>query len=143
MTAPKGIILIADDNSNDVRLIEIALKMLGVTNPVRVTSDGREAIAYLTGEGDFADRARYPLPFILMLDWTFLIRSGLDVLTAVRDKYKVGKLCIVVMTSSLDPVNRESALRAGADLFLQKPNGSFLDCMRAIIEFWQRCETPV
>jgi CheY-like chemotaxis protein len=68
MTAPKGIILIADDNSNDVRLIEIALKMLGVTNPVRVTSDGREAIAYLTGEGDFADRARYPLPFILMLN---------------------------------------------------------------------------
>ena len=60
-----------------MRLIEIAFTMLGIPNPIRVTSDGDDAIAYLRGEGDYADRTRYPLPFIVILDWTFLLRSGL------------------------------------------------------------------
>jgi CheY-like chemotaxis protein len=142
MDSPAGTILIADDDPNDVQLIEIAFKMLGVTNPVRVTHDGRDAITYLNGEREYADRSRHPLPFVVILDWTFLLRSGLEVLTAVRKSDRIGKLCVVVLTSSPDPGSRESALRAGADLFLQKPNGSFVDCVRKIVEFWHRCETP-
>jgi CheY-like chemotaxis protein len=142
MQVPSGIIMIADDDPNDVQLLEIAFKMVGVPNPIRVVQDGRETLAYLTGEGEYADRDRFPLPFVVILDWTFLLRSGMEVLSAVRKSDKIGNLCIVVLTSSVDPTNRESALRAGADLFLQKPSGSFLDCVRAIIEFWERCETP-
>src|SRR4051812_11022185 len=103
MEAPMGTILIADDDPNDVGLIDIAFKMLGVTNPVRTVHDGREAMAYLNGEGEYADRSRYPLPFIVILDWTFLLRSGLEVLTEIRKSDRIGKLCVVVLTSSPDP----------------------------------------
>jgi CheY-like chemotaxis protein len=142
MEAPSGTILIADDDANDVRLIEIAFAMLGIPNPIRVASDGNDAIAYLRGEGDYVDRHRHPLPFVVILDWTFLLHSGLEVLKAVRNSDKLGKLCVVVLTSSPDPGSREAALQAGADLFLKKPNGGFVECVREIIQFWQHCETP-
>jgi CheY-like chemotaxis protein len=142
MESTIGTILIADDNLNDVQLIEIAFKTLGVPNPIRVAADGKDAIAYLHGEGEYADRSQYPLPFIVILDWTFLLRSGLEVLRSVRNSENLGKLCIVVMTSSPDPQSRETAIRAGADLFLQKPTGGFVECMRQIIEFWHHCEMP-
>jgi CheY-like chemotaxis protein len=142
MEAPIGTILIADDDANDVRLIEIAFSMLGIPNPIRVTPDGNDAIAYLRGEGDYVDRNQFPLPFVVILDWTFLLRSGLEVLKAIRDSVQLRKLCVVVLTSSPDPSNREAALQAGADLFLKKPTGGFVECVREIIEFWRRCETP-
>jgi CheY-like chemotaxis protein len=129
--------------SPSISFNNLAFKMLGVPNPVEVIHDGRGAIAYLNGEGEYADRSRHPLPFVVILDWTFLLRSGLEVLTTIRNSDKIGKLCVVVLTSSPDSDSRESALRAGADLFLQKPIGSFVDCVREIIEFWQRFEPPV
>ena len=49
-------ILVVDDDENDRLLIERALRAAGVTAPIYLASDGAEAIAYMMGEGKFAQR---------------------------------------------------------------------------------------
>ena len=61
-------ILLIDDEENDVTFTTIALEKAGVTCPVHVAKNGREALDYLSGHGKFADRDRYPLPYLVLLD---------------------------------------------------------------------------
>jgi CheY-like chemotaxis protein len=139
MTQSNRTILIADDDPDDVLLIQLALKKMGMTNPVQVVNDGHEAFAYLHGEGEYKDRDRYPLPFIVILDWKLLLITGLEILLAVRSQAVLKKLCIVVFTSSLNPRDRKDAFDAGADLFIEKPIGDFLSAMQEIVEFAKQC----
>jgi len=49
-------ILVVEDDPNDCFLIERAFREIGVTSPIHVVHDGSEAIAYMSGEGKYADR---------------------------------------------------------------------------------------
>jgi CheY-like chemotaxis protein len=61
-------ILYAEDDPNDVVLLQHAFRAAEISNPLHVAKDGQEAIDYLAGAGEFADRARYPLPCLLIMD---------------------------------------------------------------------------
>ena len=54
-------ILIAEDADDDVLIVLEALKKAGATNPVLTVNDGDLAVAYLKGEGIYANREKYPL----------------------------------------------------------------------------------
>jgi CheY-like chemotaxis protein len=142
MSAPIETILIVDDDANDVELLRHAFQKLGNANPVHVCEDGASALDYLDGKGHYADREKFPLPFIVILDWKLLRVSGLDVLRKIRGRQEIGKLCVVVLSGSESPADREAALQAGADLFLRKAGGQFLEVVTTILQFWARCETP-
>ncbi|HWN95910.1 MAG TPA: hypothetical protein VNT99_12815, partial [Methylomirabilota bacterium] len=55
-------IMVVDDDPNDLIFIERAFRAIGVKDPIHVVNDGLEAIAYMMGEGKFADRDVYALP---------------------------------------------------------------------------------
>jgi len=61
-------ILQVEDDPNDVFLLQHAMKRVGITNPVQIARDGQEAIDYLQGAGKFADRDKFPLPCLVLLD---------------------------------------------------------------------------
>ena len=61
-------ILYADDDENDVFFLERALTVAEITNPLQVVGSGEEVMDYLSGQGIYADRARFPLPFWLFLE---------------------------------------------------------------------------
>src|SRR5688572_770867 len=73
-------ILVADDDAEDAGAILCVLQKAGLANPVVTVRDGEEAVAYLKGEGQFADRERFPLPGVLFLDLRMPRRNGLEVL---------------------------------------------------------------
>lgn len=135
-------ILIVDDDVNDVELMRHAFEQVGNNNPVHVCADGDSALDYLDGKGAFADRHKYPLPFIVILDGKLFGRSGVEVLTKIRNRQRMAKLCVVVLSGSEYPRDHDAALKAGADLFLRKPAGQFVDVVKTIMEFWEHCETP-
>ena len=79
-------ILQVEDDPNDVFFLQHAMKKAGVANPVQVATDGQQAIDYLRGVGKFADRKKFPLPCLILLDLKLPHVMGLDVLKWIRQQ---------------------------------------------------------
>ncbi|MDB6124310.1 MAG: response regulator receiver protein [Pedosphaera sp.] len=113
-------ILIAEDDENDIVLMQHLFKTCKVLNPIQVVSDGEEAIAYLSGEGAFADRSRHPVPALFLLDLKMIKKGGLEVLewlqTQPRPAYPV-----IILTGMQDLSQMKEAYKLGAHSFLMKP----------------------
>jgi CheY-like chemotaxis protein len=112
-------ILVVDDNEDDVILLKHALQGAGVLNPLQTLNNGSDAIAYLQGEGRFADRAQFPYPAFLMLDLHLPLQSGFDVLDWLR-RNPQANLKAVVCTGTATPAEVEKAYKLGAEEVLQK-----------------------
>jgi CheY-like chemotaxis protein len=130
-------ILQVEDDPNDVFLLQHAMKKVGVANPIRVASDGQQAIDYVQGVGKFADREKFPLPCLVLLDLKLPYLMGLDVLEAIR-KHHGPALVVVMLTASGEEADIAAAYRLGANAFLTKPSeASKLELMvKAIKDFW-------
>jgi CheY-like chemotaxis protein len=114
-------ILLAEDNDDDVSLTRRAFERAGVLNPLHVVSDGEQAIAYLKGEGLYSNRAEYPVPNLLLLDLRMPKKDGFEVLRWLRGEPGLRCLRVVVLTSSADVRDVNSAFSLGADAFIIKP----------------------
>lgn len=114
-------ILLVEDDANDVVLVKRAFKQAKVANPLQVARDGEEAVAYLAGAGEFADRERFPLPAIILLDLKMPRKSGLEVLEWLRAQPGLKRLPVVVLTSSKENRDINRAYELGANSYLIKP----------------------
>lgn len=135
-------ILQVEDDPNDVFLLQHALTKAGVANPIQVASDGRQAIEYLEGTGPFADRERFPLPCLVLLDLKLPYVMGLDVLKWIRQR-PGSPLVVVMLTASGEDGDVATAYRLGANAFLTKPSeaAKLVDMVKAIKDFWLRHNT--
>src|SRR5947199_9104713 len=77
-------ILLVEDNEDDILLLERALRNARLANPLKVVKDGEEAIKYLSGDSAYADRTRYPFPFLILLYIRFPRLSFFEVLVCIR-----------------------------------------------------------
>lgn len=116
-------ILLAEDDENDVLLMQRAFSRLGIANPLDVVTDGEEAISYLKGEGSFLDRAKFPLPCLLLLDLKMPKKNGFEVLSWLRDRETgtLKRLLTIVLTSSRETRDINLAYDLGANSYLVKP----------------------
>jgi CheY-like chemotaxis protein len=117
----RGGILLVEDDPNDVALTQLAFERAGFTNPLQIVRDGEQAIAYLAGQAPYADRARYPLPILILLDLKLPRRSGFEVLAWLRGVANVRRLPVVVLTSSAHSPDIDRAYDVGANSYLVKP----------------------
>jgi CheY-like chemotaxis protein len=129
-------ILQVDDDANDVFLLQHAMTKAGVANPIQVVTDGQQAIDYLGGAGKFADRAKFPLPCLILLDLKLPYVMGLDVLKWIRQQPRVS--LVVMLTASGNDADIAAAYRLGANAFMTKPSesGKFEDMVKALKDFW-------
>src|SRR5687768_15709889 len=132
------LILIAEDNEDHVFFLRRALQKGKVLNPVFVVSDGEETIAYLKGEGKFADRYEYPLPALLLLDLRMPKIDGFEVLEWIRQQPCLKRLRVVVLTTSDDPKDINRAYDLGANSFMIKPleKHQFFELTETIKGYW-------
>lgn len=114
-------ILLVEDNEDDAFFMQNALREAGIANPLKVIEDGRRAVEYLAGNGEYADRTAYPLPMIVFLDLKLPYKSGHEVLEWIRQQPQFAKLIVIVLTSSSEPVDLNRAYRAGANSYVVKP----------------------
>ncbi len=136
-TAEKPILVVEDDE-NDVFFLKHAFETAGIANPVHVVADGQQAIDYLAGKGPCADRARFPLPCLVLLDLKLPVLAGLDVLRWIRQRPALQTLLIIVLSSSSAFQDIDEAYRLGARSFLIKPLSidKRLELARAIKSYW-------
>jgi len=115
------IILLAEDDSNDVLLIQRAFQKAGLRNILKVARDGEQAINYLSGKGIYSNREQYPLPFLLLLDLKMPGTDGFEVLEWLRNEPQLKRLLVVVLTSSNLQSDVDRAYELGANSYLVKP----------------------
>jgi len=113
MINPNLNILLAEDNQDDITLFRMALEKANVPEvQLQTVCDGEEAIAYLTGEGNFSEREAHPLPDIVLLDLNMPRANGFEVLQWIRLDAKFSSLMVHVLTTS----SRESDIRRAYEL---------------------------
>ncbi len=114
-------ILLVEDDPNDVLLIQRAFRKANLANAVQVVGDGEAAIVYLAGEGPYADRERYPLPMLILLDLKLPRKSGLEVLIWLRRRPELKHLPVVVLSPSHETPDMSRANDLGANFYISKP----------------------
>jgi CheY-like chemotaxis protein len=138
MNPSKKVILYAEDNDSDAFLITHAFKKAGIEHAVVVVPNGQAAIQYLSGEGEYADRERYPLPSLVLLDLNMPGVSGLEVLKWIRTTPSVCTLVAVMLTSSNQDTDIHRAYMQGANGYLVKPGSldAIISMAQSIKDYW-------
>jgi CheY-like chemotaxis protein len=138
MTAPDRLVLLAEDNSTDALMVRRAFTKVGLRGTLAVVDDGDQAVAYLAGQGTFADRAAHPVPDLLLLDLKLPRRSGFEVLAWLRQQPGLRRLPVVVLTSSGDSADINTAYEHGANSYLVKPVDftALLELVKGLGLYW-------
>ncbi|HVE43173.1 MAG TPA: sigma-70 family RNA polymerase sigma factor [Planctomycetota bacterium] len=138
MNVAEFLILMVEDEPDQVLFTQRALEKANLVNPLRIVSNGQKAIAYLSGKDEYADRQANPLPSLILLDLKLPRIGGLDVLAWIRAQPKLKNIPVVVLTSSINPKDRERADQLGVSSYLCKPVDSegLLEMMKSIGMYW-------
>ena len=114
-------ILMVDDSDDDRALFRVAVRKacesLQLLAPV---ADGEQAIRYLSGDSEFADRARHPYPELMVLDLKMPGKDGFDVLEWLRQQ--PNRPVTVVLSGSDHQRDMDRAFALGAHYYHVKPS---------------------
>ena len=124
-------ILLVEDDEADILLLRRAFRNARIANPVIEVRDGQAAIQYLSEEGDYADRTRYPIPFLILLDLRLPKLSGFEVIAWMREQPQLAHLIVVVLTASDHVPDVTKARDLGANSYLVKP-GNFEELVEMV-----------
>lgn len=133
MSSNERPILLVEDNPMDVDLTLRAFKRRHVTNPIQVARDGEEAMAWITrwesGE---------PWPAVILLDLKLPKIDGLDVLRALKAHPTLRVIPVVVLTTSAESADVQTAYQLGVNSYIVKPVEfeKFMDVTGQVDLYW-------
>jgi CheY-like chemotaxis protein len=114
-------VLHVDDDPNDSTLFQVACAKADVDFELQNIEDGNEVIEYLSGNGKYADRTRYRLPELVLLDLKMPKATGLDVLQWIRSHSRLRHLPVIVLSGSELSEDMHRAYADGANSYMVKP----------------------
>ena len=139
MATNKPSVVVVDDDPLEGDLFVRALRKCGCENAVKVFTNAAEAKRYLGGEGEFSDRAQFPVPSLVILDHRMPGDSGWDVLEWMRQERALRTVPAIVFSGSGAPADEAKANELGA-VYQVKPQNSeeYEGVIRRMAEFWLR-----
>ncbi len=131
-------ILLVEDNRMDAELTLDAFHEAKLLNAVHVAPNGQEALDYLFGRNQYADRKKFPMPNLVLLDLKLPGIDGFEVLRQVKSTPRLKRLPVVILTSSKEEGDRALSYDTGANSYLVKPVSfeGFLNVVRQIEGYW-------
>lgn len=146
-------ILYVDDSEDDRFLFKRAWQRAGIHLALVSLSSGEQAIDYLAGNGEYADRTVYPVPCVVFLDLKMNGTSGFDVLEFIRNQSVLQHLVVILFSSSNHSVDVQRGMELGANAFVTKPSGNqrWVDLLESVKKFWltfhefpwpSKCQAP-
>jgi len=109
-------ILLVEDNEDDVFALKWAVKKAQIPNPVHLASDGQKAIDYLAAIGGIN-----PRPLLVLLDLKLPYKSGIEVLTWIRQQPNLAEIPVVILSGSDEARDHKATSELGAKAYLVKP----------------------
>ncbi len=144
MKAQKFTLLIVDDDQDARFLAQRTFESLATRYKVQLASNGDEAIAYLKGEGKFADRKKFEFPSYIVTDLQMEPGDGFTLLEFLKNNPALSVIPVVMLSSSEDADDIRQAYLLGASSFLVKPAtlSGLKTLLRKVHEYWAECEVP-
>jgi len=105
----KPVILIADDEDRNLRLMEALLMPMGYD--VLKAVNGKDAV----------EKARGTFPDVILMDIMMPVMDGLEAVKILKQDEETRMIPVVMVTALREVNDRVKALEAGADDFLSKP----------------------
>ncbi len=111
----KNIVLYADDDVDDLQLVQDAFLQYANNVKVLTVKDGVEALSYLKNLAEFD-----PTPCLIILDVNMPRMSGKEALLLIRQVKRFEAVPIILFTTSNQPLDKDFADRYNAG-FITKP----------------------
>lgn len=137
-------LLIAEDDNQDFAFIQHALEESRFSPEVHRVHDGVEAIDYLTGKGQYANRTVHRFPDVVLLDLKMPRMNGFELLEWLEQNPQHRVIPTIVMSSSATPSDIERAYQHGAHSYFVKPlrYEQFVEVFRTFAAYWGLAITP-
>jgi CheY-like chemotaxis protein len=131
-------LLLVEDKRMDIELTLDAFKEARLNNTIQVAKNGQEALDYVFGRAQYADRKTYPFPNLVLLDLKLPGVDGFEVLRQIKSTPLLKRLPVVILTSSKEEGDRALSYDIGANSYLVKPVSfdGFLGVIREINGYW-------
>lgn len=131
-------ILLVEDNPMDLDLTRRAFARRKLVNPLEVARDGEEALAYIA-RWDAGEE----VPSVILLDLKIPKVDGLEVLRRIKENPKYNLIPVVVLTSSAEERDIQTAYKLGANSYIVKPVDfdKFLEVAGHIDLYWMIMNT--
>ena len=107
-------ILYIEDDEDDILLFRHAFAKSRIPCKIQNVESVEEAEAYLTGGKGYSDRAKCPLPHIIITDLAFRDESGIDFMNWLRYHPEFASIPVLCLTGTEDPRKLEQARSFGA-----------------------------
>lgn len=129
-----GVVLYAEDDENDAFFMQTAFRDAGLDDKLKRVATGQQVLDYLSGTGAYADRKKYPVPSLLLLDLNLPVLSGFGVLSWVRNHAIFHSLPTVIFSSQTAPEDKLKAARLGVSDYIEKPDSGikFRDVVKGL-----------
>jgi CheY-like chemotaxis protein len=106
-----SVLLIDDDNASNF-ISKMVIKKAGITDHIETVLNGKQALDYLTNSGEYEKLdGVFPQPMLILLDINMPVMDGWEFAEAFSnlDENQKGQIIIVMLTSSLNPDDKEKA----------------------------------
>lgn len=126
-------IMMVEDNPGDVELTREALRSSKLTNELEVYDTGQAALAAL-----FHQIHAGGLPDLILLDLNLPGLSGTEVLKQIKSHGLLGRIPVVILTSSQSEVDIVKSYDLHANCYVTKPIefSQFIEVVQSVQSFW-------
>ncbi|MFB2969183.1 response regulator [Aerosakkonema sp. BLCC-F183] len=135
-------LLLVDDDDVDVMTVQRALQKNNITNRLYVAANGLEALAMLRDN----DKPPIvpPMRRLILLDLNMPKMGGIEFLRELRADSELGKIPVIVLTTSNEAKDKVDAYRLNVAGYIVKPVtfSKFVEVMAAVNKYWTLNEMP-
>ena len=115
------LIILADDDTEDIFLIQKAFNESLFEGEIRFVNNGEELLDYLKARGRYNDPDLYPKPDLILLDLNMPKLDGREALIEIKKDVKLRSLPIVIFTTSNNEEDIIRSYELGANSYITKP----------------------
>jgi two-component system response regulator len=137
-------ILLVEDNPHDAELTVRAFRKKHLANRLVVVTDGVEALDFVLGRGTYEHRNVSNQPKVILLDIKLPKVNGLEVLRELKSRPETRSIPVVMVTSSREDPDIQTAYQFGANSYVVKPVNfdAFQEAVTSIGLYWLLVNQP-
>jgi len=114
-------ILLVEDEEAHAEIVRRNFESSRMANRLMHVADGQAALDYLYQRNEFSDPVKSPRPGVILLDLRLPKVDGLEVLKIIKADANLGRIPVVVLTTSNAETDMVKAYDRHANSYLVKP----------------------